>query len=388
MQMGREYVRLQDHRATSMIQGENTYSNWLEIDLGAIENNIRWFLRNTGVEVMAVVKANAYGHGAVPVAQAALRAGATWCGVARIDEALELRRAGLDCPILLLGFTPAGRVQEAIAERISLTVWSAEQIMLALTVAQRVGQPARLHLKVDTGMSRLGAQPEEAQALAIQLSNLPGITFEGLFTHFARADEADRSTTERQETTFRQVLSVLDAKGLRPPLVHAANSAAGLTRPSAYFSLVRAGIAIYGLHPSKECPLPEEFRPALSWKAALSQVKVLPPGRGLSYGHEYTTRTVERIGTLPAGYADGLRRVKGNQVLVAGRRVPVVGRVCMDQALLQLDGVPHARPGDEVVLIGTQEAERISAEEVARRWSTINYEVVCGIGPRVPRLYF
>ena len=371
-----------------MIQGENTYSNWLEIDLGAIENNIRWFLQNSGVQVMTVVKANAYGHGAVPVAQAALRAGATWCGVARIDEALELRRAGLDCPVLLLGFTPAGRVQEAIAERISLTIWSAEQISLASSAAQSVGMLARLHLKVDTGMSRLGAQPEEAQALAIQLANIPGITFEGLFTHFARADEADRRTTERQESTFRQVLSALEAKGLRPPLVHAANSAASLTRPSAYFNLVRAGIAIYGLHPSDECPLPEEFRPALAWKATLSQVKVLPPGRGLSYGHEYTTRSEERIGTLPAGYADGLRRVKGNQVLVAGRRVPVVGRVCMDQALLQLDGVPHASQGDEVVLIGTQDAQRISAEEVARRWSTINYEVVCGIGPRVPRLYF
>ncbi len=371
-----------------MIQGENTYSNWLEIDLGAIENNVRWLLRNTGVQVMVIVKANGYGHGAVPAAQAALRAGATWCGVARIDEALELRRAGLDCSILPLGFTPAGRVQEAIAERISLTVWSEEQIRLASTAAQRVGQPARLHLKVDTGMSRLGAQPEEALALAVQLANLPGVTFEGLFTHFARADEADSSTTESQESTFRQLLSALDAKGLRPPLVHAANSAASLTCPSAYFNLVRVGIAIYGLQPSAECPLPEEFRPALSWKAVLSQVKVLPPGRGVSYGHEYTTCSEERIGTLPAGYADGLRLGKGNQVLVGGQRVPVVGRVCMDQALLQLDGVPHARLGDEVVLIGTQGSEQISVEEVARRWGTINYEVVCGINPRVPRLYF
>jgi alanine racemase len=370
-----------------MTQGENTYSNWLEIDLGAIENNVRWYLQNTGVQVMAIVKANAYGHGAVPVAKAALRAGASWCGVARIDEALELRRAGLDCPILLLGFTPSGRVRDAIDEQISLTVWCEEQIKLASSTAQTTGKPARLHLKVDSGMSRLGAQPEEAQALAIQLANTSGIIFEGLFTHFARADEADRSTTEWQESLFLRVLSTLDAKGLRPPLVHAANSAAGLNRPSAYFNLVRAGIAIYGLHPSSECPLPEEFRPALSWKSVLSQVKMLPPGRGLSYGHEYTTRSEELIGTLPAGYADGLRRVKGNQVLVAGRRVAVVGRVCMDQALLQLDGVPHASEGDEVVLIGAQGDERISAEEVARRWSTINYEVVCGIGPRVPRLY-
>jgi len=371
-----------------MAQGKNIFSNWLEIDLGAIENNVQWFLHNTGVQVMAIIKANAYGHGAIPVAQAALRAGASWCGVARIDEALELRHAGLDCPILLLGFTPGGRVKEAISEQISLTVWSAEQILLASSAAQKAGKPARLHLKVDSGMSRLGAQPEEAQALAFQLANTPGIIFEGLFTHFARADEADQSTTEQQESLFHQVLSELDAKGLRPPLVHAANSAAGLTRPSAYFNLVRAGIAIYGLHPSSECPLPDEFRPALSWKGVLSQVKVLPPGRGLSYGHEYTTHSDERIGTLPVGYADGLRRLKGNQVLVAGKRVPVVGRVCMDQALLQLDSVPFASQDDEVVLIGKQGEEQISAEEVAGRWNTINYEVVCGIGPRVPRLYF
>lgn len=363
------------------------YSTWVEIDLGAIENNIRQIVDLTGVRVMAVVKANAYGHGAVPVAQAALRAGATWCGVARIDEALELRRAGLECPILLLGHIPAERLDEALTENISLTVWNAEQIEQASQAAGRTRQMAHLHLKVDTGMSRLGVQAQEAPALAQQLAAAPGVILEGIFTHFAKADESDPATTNAQEARFQSVLQELEASGVRPKLVHAANSAASLTRPSAHFDMVRGGIAIYGLHPSAQCPLPETFHPALSWKSVLSMVKVLPPGRGLSYGHEYFTQKNERIGTIPVGYADGFRRTHGNQVLVGGGLAPIVGRVCMDQVLVQLDGVPQAREGDPVVLIGEQGGERISAEQVAKRWGTINYEVVCGIGPRVSRIY-
>jgi alanine racemase len=169
--------------------------------------------------------------------------------------------------------------------------------------------------------------------------------------------------------------------------VHAANSAASLTRPSAYFNLVRAGIAIYGLHPSPQCPLPTDFRPALQWKTVLSQVKNLPPGRGVSYGHIYTTQADERIGTLPVGYADGMRRTSGNLALVGGKRVPVIGRVCMDQMMVQLNGVSDAKAGDEVVLIGKQGEESLFAEEVAGNWGTINYEVTCGLAARVPRLY-
>ena len=366
---------------------QKPYSNWVEVDLGAIENNIRQIVGLTGTDVMAVVKANAYGHGAVPAAQASLQGGAGWCGVARLEEALELRRAGLDCPVLLLGYTPPTRLDQAIQEQVSLTVWNAEQIEQAAQSADRTGIPARLHLKVDTGMSRLGVQSEEAPALAKQLAETSGVILEGIFTHFAKADESDPSTTQRQEDRFRYVLNDLKTQGIRPQWVHAANSAASLTRPSAWFDMVRAGIAIYGLHPSAECPLPETFRPALSWKSILSMVKVLPPGSGLSYGHEYFTQKHERIGTIPVGYADGFRRTTGNQVLVGGLLAPIVGRVCMDQVLVQLDGVPQAKEGDPVVLIGEQAGQRISAEQVAKTWGTINYEVVCGIGPRVPRLY-
>lgn len=337
---------------------------------------------------MAVVKANAYGHGMIPVAKAALQGGAKWCGVARVEEALDLRTAGLDCPILVLGYMPPERMEEMIAKGISMTIWDYDQLERAAFAAKKAEASARLHLKIDTGMSRLGVQPEGAFNLAREIAKTPGVIFEGMYTHFARADEADTALTEMQERRFRELLTQLGEARLRPPVVHAANSAASLKRPGTHFDLIRVGIAMYGLHPSVECPLPAAFRPALSWKALLSQVKVLPAGRGVSYGHIYTTLGRERIGTVPVGYADGLRRLAGNQVLVGGRRVPVIGRVCMDQMMLQLDDVPQSHPGDEVVLIGQQGGSRITAEDLASIWGTINYEVTCAISARVPRVYF
>jgi len=365
----------------------HNYSNWIEVDLDAIENNVRLIRQHTGVQVMAVVKANAYGHGAIPIARAAIKGGASWFGVARIEEALEIRQGGLDSPILVLGFTSPGRLEEAIANRISLAVWDKNQVERISVLAADIGKTAHLHLKVDTGMSRLGIQPIDALALARLIESNPGVVLEGIFTHFARADEVDPGPSMIQENLFIQTVADLAAEGIYPPLIHAANSAASMTRPNSRFNLVRAGIALYGLHPSKDCQLTSEFRPALSWKAVLAQVKLLPPGRGVSYGHEYTTSSYEFIGTAPVGYADGFRRQSGNQVLIAGRKVPVVGRVCMDQITIQIDGVPNAKEGDEVVIIGSQEKSRITAEEVGYRWGTVNYEVVCGIGHRVPRLY-
>jgi len=336
---------------------------------------------------MAIVKANAYGHGVIPVTRAALDAGATWCGVARFSEALELRRENINCPILLLGHTPKEHFGEMIDNQVSMTVWNSNQISLLSTEAKRVGQPARIHLKVDTGMSRLGVQPEKALDLAVIASKTPHVLFEGLYSHFARADELDPAATDLQWDRFQRVLKELNSHNIHPPIVHHANSAASLTRPETSLSLVRFGIAMYGLRPSAECPLPEEFRPALSWKSVLSQVKILSPGRGVSYGHEYVTMRNEIIGTIPVGYADGFRRLLGNQVIVGGKRAPIIGRVTMDQILVQLDGVPESKVGDEVVLIGKQENEEITAENVASIWRTINYEVTCAIGPRVPRIY-
>ena len=378
--------RVSQRTILTSMNPQRAYSTWAEVDLAAIESNVGLLVKHTGVRVMAVVKADGYGHGVLPVAQAALRGGATWCGVARVEEALELRQGQVTCPILLLGWVPPSRIGELAAAQISITVWDAAQIEAAAE-AGGLGDPVRLHLKIDTGMSRLGAMPEHAIEMARMITSRAGLIFEGTFTHFARADEPSLATTDAQEKTFREVVESLQAAGLRPELAHAANSAAALTRPDAAFDMVRTGIAMYGLHPSSDCPLPSSFQAALSWKTQLAQVKTLPVGRGVSYGHAYTTRSIERIGTIPVGYADGYRRTDGNVVLVEGRRAPIVGRVCMDQVLVQLDGVPDAVEGTEVVLLGQQAGERISAEEIAQRWGTINYEVVCGIGRRVPRVY-
>jgi alanine racemase len=274
-----------------------------------------------------------------------------------------------------------------VAAGVSLTVWSAEQIQAIAEIAAQLKIPAKLHLKVDTGMSRLGVQLPGAVELARSIRIHPNLNFEGIFTHFARADESDPEPTEFQLEGFRSLVESLEKLDLRPAVVHSANSAAGLAFPRSWFDLIRAGIAMYGLQPSEARPLPRAFRPALSWKSVLSMVKTLPPGRGVSYGHVYRTDHEERIGTVPVGYADGFRRVEGNRVLVAGKEVPIVGRVTMDQIMLQLDSVPNAQVGDEVVLIGVQGDAGISAEQVARRWGTINYEVTSGISRRVPRIY-
>lgn len=360
-------------------------ATWVEIDLACVEHNARHLARLATVPLMAVVKANGYGHGAVSVASAALRGGAAWCGVARPEEALELRRGGLGCPILLMGWASPNALPELVAGSVSLTVWSAAQVDEIAAVARGLGRKARLHLKVDTGMTRLGLTLAETVELARRVATTEGMAQEGVFTHFACADDPASQVTADQERQLREVVSAMTAAGIRPGLVHAANSAATLTRPSARFDLVRVGIALYGLKPSPLCPLPASLQPALAWKSILTQVKVVPPGRGVSYGHTYTTTRHERIGTVAVGYGDGYRRTEGNIVLVGGRRVPVIGRVCMDQVLVQLDDVPEAQVGDEVVLIGAQGAEVLRAEDLAKAWGTISYEVVGAIAARVPR---
>jgi alanine racemase len=371
---------------SGMKQAEG-YETWIEVDLTAIEDNIQYFSEMSTAQVMAIVKANAYGHGSCEVAEAGLRGGATWLAVARVNEAQQLRQAGLDAPILILGYTPPLRVSEMIQAEVALTVWDVRQVGWISEAADACGMEARLHLKVDTGMSRLGSRPVDVLALAQAIDKTSGVDFEGIFTHLARADESDPSTTDLQLDRFQEVIENLEREGLRPPLVHCANSAAALNRIGTHMDLMRVGIAMFGLEPSPETPLPAVIRPALSWKSILVQVKTLPQGRGISYGHRYTTTREERIGTIPVGYADGLRRVEGNQVLVRGRVVPVVGRVTMDQIMVNLDSLPEAQAGDEVIILGTQDGARISAEDIAARWGTINYEVTSGIAARVPRLY-
>ena len=254
-------------------------------------------------------------------------------------------------------------------------------------VFDRTHKQSTIHVKVDSGMSRLGATSTEAYTLVQELSKMDGVSLEGIFTHYACADDPSIPATDRQEKEFLDLLSELDVSGHKPPLIHAANSAAALTRPSSFFDMVRIGIALYGMAPSKMAPLPNGLRPSLEWKAQLSAVYSLPPGRGISYGHEYITTRHERIGIIPVGYGDGYRRINGNEVLIQGRRAAIIGRVCMDQVIVQLDEIPEASVGDEVVLLGRQGSEQIMADQLAETWGTINYEVTSGVSTRVPRIY-
>lgn len=373
---------MEDHRDVA--------STWVQVDLVAIRGNVQAVLDAGAPDVMAVIKADGYGHGAVAVGRAALAGGASRLGVARADEALELRAAGLDAPILLLGHVPPATIGALIEAAVDLTLWTDEQIAAVAAVARERGLIAGVHLKIDTGMTRLGCHPQDAADLARAVRAAAGLRLEGVFTHLARADETTgdgAATTARQLDAFETALTALDDAGLRPALVHAANSAGALAVPRSRYDMVRLGIAMYGLSPGPQVRLPEAVRPALTWRSVLARVEDVPPGRGVSYGHLHHTTAVQRIGTVPVGYADGWRRVAGNEVLVAGVRVPVLGRVCMDQCMVDLDRVPGAAVGDEVVLIGSQGTERISGDDVGGRWGTIGYEVVCGIGRRVPRFH-
>lgn len=365
----------------------NWYSTWLEIDLEAVRRNTARLKEHCRTEVLAVVKAGAYGHGAAPAARAAVRGGAAWIGTARVEEGLELRRQGLETPVLILGYTAADRVAEALEANLDLTVWSLDQLEAASAVASATGRTAAIHVKVDSGMNRIGLPPGDAVSFIRRAAGTPGVTCRGVYTHFACADSADRNPTERQQAAFLSVVEALQPLGLRPAWVHASNTAGALAYPEARWDLVRSGVGLYGMHPSTAVPLPAGFEAALQWKSRLTQIKIVPPGQGVSYGHAYITRGEERLGTVSVGYADGFRRMDGNTVLVGGRRVPVVGRVCMDQCLVQLNALPDAAVGDEVVLIGRQGTESISTEELGTRWGTINYEVTCGITERVVRMY-
>jgi len=364
------------------------HTTWLEINLGAIQNNIRQLREIAGVPVMAVVKANGYGHGAVEVGLAPQQSGAAWLGVARIEEALALRQSQISLPILVLGFTEPRRIPEAIHNQVSLCVYDLEYARAYAAQARSCQGTLKVQVKFDSGMGRLGLFPEDGLVFIKSLCALDGLEVEGVFTHMARADEIDRETTLWQIGRFQTLVDQLQTAGLRPPLAHASNSAATLYYSQAKFDLVRCGISIYGLHPSDEAPNPLAFQPALTWKARLTSVKFLPPGHGVGYNYRYRTQGRERIGAVSAGYADGFRRRLGNFVLVHGRRVQVVGGVCMDQFMVQLDEIPDAKIGDEVVLLGKQGEAVITAEEIAAAWGTNNYEVVCGLEARLPRLYF
>jgi alanine racemase len=366
---------------------------WLEIDLSAIGQNTRQIKALVGedVRVLASLKADAYGHGALRVARTVLRNGAAWLGVATVSEALPLREAGIAAPMLVFGYTAPWQAREAVRLDLRATVYGLDSARALSQAACDLGREARVHVKVDTGMARLGLRAEDIPAIVAfcaELRALPGVVVEGIFTHFATADSADQTYARRQLARFQAVLDALDAAGLRPAIAHAANSAAMLALPEARFDLVRPGIALYGLPPSAEVRLPAGFRPALAFKTQVAQVKEIPAGEGISYGATYVTSAPTRIAVLPVGYADGFRRAPSNwgEVLVRGRRAPLLGRVCMDQCMVDVTDIPGVRQGDEVVLIGTQGEDELTAEAVAERLGTIAYEVVAELLARVPRI--
>jgi alanine racemase len=366
---------------------------WVEIDLSAITNNTRQVQSLVGplVRILASLKADAYGHGALKVARTVLHNGASMLGVATVSEAMPLREAGIGAPILVFGYVPAWQMREAVRLGLTITLYSSESAQALSRAACTLGQAVKVHVKVDTGMGRLGIRAEqvtEVLELLHEIIDLPGLELEGIFTHFAMADTHDQTHARMQLARFQNVLQVVEKEHIRPPLVHAANSAAILSLAEAHFDMVRPGVALYGLDPSPEVRLPVGFRPALSFKTQVAQVKVIPEGECISYGCAYITEQATRVAILPVGYADGFRRAPTNwgNVLIHGQEAPLLGRVCMDQSIVDVTHIPQVRAGDEVVLIGRQGSASLTAEQVAQRLGTINYEVVSEILARVPRV--
>ncbi|MCB0060698.1 MAG: alanine racemase [Caldilineaceae bacterium] len=371
-------------------------ASWIEISADAIVNNVaalRDLLKPT-TKVMAVVKGNAYGHGAALVAKVVQGAGVDQLAVATVDEGIELRHQGTALPILVLGHTPTSGITAALHHALTLTLHRDDNMADLAQVAQSVDRRAVVHLKVNTGMNRLGVDPADVVPFVRALHAYhPHLQLEGIFTHFATADHLDQTFAQEQLSRFQQALQALTAVQLRPPLAHAANSAAILQFPAAQLDMVRCGIALYGLHPDAEtCRLSDAFQPVLRWKAQIAQLTRLQPGEGVGYGQTFRAEQPTVVATIPIGYADGFPRSPHHwgSVLIHGAEAPILGRVCMDQTIVDVtplteQGVP-VQPGDEVVLIGRQRQRQLTTEEIAERLGTVNYEVVSRILPRVPRV--
>lgn len=369
-------------------------SAWAEINLSAIENNARRLVElANGAEVLAIIKANAYGHGAVQVARAALRGGVRWLGVVTLGEALELRAANIRAPILVTGATPPAWARAAVENDVTLTVFTLDLARALSDAARALNRRARAHLKVDTGMARLGVAPAEALTFARAVHALPHIVIEGVYTHLAAADmPADvwgAAFTRQQIAAFHAVVAALDAAGIAPRYRHCANSPALLCFPEARGNLIRSGILLCGLAPDPAVPCPAGFIPALTFKTRVAHLRTVPAGASIGYGGAYRAPQPLRVAILAVGYADGYRRALAHrgEVLIRGARVPLIGRVCMDQCFADVTSLHDVQVGDEVVLIGKQGAEELRAEHVAERMGTNNYEVVTTISARVERRY-
>ncbi len=365
---------------------------YAKVDLSAIKQNVVRIKSSIEKNALfcAVVKADAYGHGAVMVSRAALSAGAQWLAVAFPEEARELRNNGITAPILVMGPSTKWQWEVASELNLSMVVASMDCMQSAIEASKATGVSFKLHVKVDTGMNRVGIRSAaELEQVLYAIENEPALELEGLMTHFACADETDKSYTHMQNERFKQFIDIVHKRGLSP-IVHAANSAAALGCKDMVYDMVRIGISLYGCYPSDEVSREITLAPALSLHSQITTIKTVEPGEKLSYGGTFTATKRMRVATLPIGYADGFNRLlSGNgDVLIRGARAPIVGRVCMDQTLVDVTNIEDAQLLDEVVCIGSQGGEQILASEFANKIGTINYEVLCAISKRVPRLYY
>lgn len=366
---------------------DNTY---VSIDLDTISRNFDHIAAKAGTQVMAVIKADAYGHGAIQVARL-LQKKCGFFGVSSMLEALELRQAGLDTPILILGHTPVAAFPEAISLGIRPAIFHFEDALSLSQEAVRQNRQVPFHFAVDTGMSRLGFQAtEESADICAKIAALPNLVPEGLFSHFATADCPDLTEAKKQAQRFAAFDAMLKERGVHVALRHMDNSA-GLMNFENHYELVRAGIVIYGLYPSADVdPALLSIRPALQWHSRVTHVKPLEPGRAISYGATFVTDKPMVVATVPVGYADGYRRSLSGKfyVLIRGRRAPILGRVCMDQMVVDVTGIPNVHVNDQVVLVGRDGDEEITVEQIAAAADSFNYEFICGISRRVPRFYY
>lgn len=367
---------------------ESLRETWAEVDLAALKRNYLKIKALTKAEMMPIVKADAYGHGVIPVVRTLRGCGAHRFGVATLEEALELRKEFPEIFILVLGTVPIACSPILVREKITPTIYRYEQAKALSEAAGLQDTQARLHLKVDTGMGRIGFRPEERDEV-LRIATLPHLVIEGIYTHLAAADSADRSFTLEQGLKFSQFCDGLRSKGLIIPLRHAANSAGVMNFPEYHFDLVRPGIILYGLPPHARMGPDLGLEPVLAWKAKVTNLKTINAGETVSYGCTFKAAYPTKVATVPVGYADGLRRNLSNcgEVLLHGKRSTIIGRVCMDQTMLEVTSIAKAAVGDTVTLLGKDGKERIDATEMAGWLGTINYEIVCGISQRVPRIY-
>ena len=366
-------------------------STYASISLASIRHNITLIRSRLKPETryLAVVKANAYGHGMEAVANCALESGAAYLGVAFAEEGVRLRLAGITAPILLLGATDEDHMDDVIRHDLMPTVFTVETLQLLQTHAAKLNMTCRVHIKADTGMNRIGFTSEAAFTEAILLlKRCPNHVLDGLFTHFAVSELADTSFTLQQAERFRRYVEIAQQNGLHP-ILHASNSAAALRIPEAQFDMVRGGIAMYGCHPAGHTVKGIDLHPVLSWHAYITHIKTIPAGEGISYGLKYVTPCDMLVGTVAVGYGDGYKRCLSGKadVLVRGKRARQIGTICMDQMMIDLTNIPDAEVGDDVVLLGTQGSETITADELADKAGTISYEILLSVSERVPRVY-